>query len=257
MEHLQDFTLDLRSDKVIDHETIDVHERMHFPHVRRLRLKTELHLPYEDRSAALKRALFSSLFFPGVVDLRVEMLGYDPFSWDSDESDSEFQDPALDFYFNKEIHRIFRHVDQFPHVNTFLIKLGVEHRGDGDSRRDAVLCVPLNMLFNLKHFTLESTAWRRLEMREPDDPDEIAFEDERRVAKRVVGDVLPVLDTITLDVPYPRVVAGWVGDYLEGVRKEGRAGLRELIVMEEDESRDRRKVFYIGDDAIEWSRCHR
>lgn len=209
----------------------------------------ELHFPFDDRSPALKRALFSSLFFPSVVKLNLELMDHDH-EVDDDpvwEGDVEMKYS----YFNKEIPRIFRHIEQFPRVSKFHLKVRSafsSHRGIMSG--ETFISIPLNMLPDLKRFTLESDA--RLEMSEP--PDETNFED--GVPPRVVGDVLPVLDTIVLDLPHAGVVAEWVCDYLQGLRDQERSGFRELIIMKGNASKGRRKVSYLGDYAFEWTRRH-
>ncbi|KLO05557.1 hypothetical protein SCHPADRAFT_910961, partial [Schizopora paradoxa] len=107
------------------------------------------------------------------------------------------------------------------------------------------------MLPNVKHFTLESNT--RLDIKEPEKPDEIAFENERAVPPRVVGQKLPVLQTVTLDMLDASVAAGWLEEYLGRLKDAGElAGFHELVVMEENENYSRHKVSYPGAEALRW-----
>jgi len=256
MDSLQDFTLNLCSCEETDVERIELFERMEFPRVQRLHILTELHFPFEDRTPAMKRSLFSSLFFPCAVYLHLE-LGASKYAdqddWGKGETyDFDFIEETYDLHFNKEIHRIFRHVGQFSQVNDFHLKIDAPLGDHHDFNQGFTkLSIPLNMLPNVSYFTLESNT--RLDIEEPDNPDEIAFEDERRVAPRVLGGALPALKTITLDMLDAGVVAEWVGGYLETLKDRGELdGFPELVVMEDGGLDGQRKVSYLGDEALDW-----
>ncbi len=104
MVHLLDLALSFSNDSD-DTTDIVLHEKMEFPSVQRLVIENHLHIPDEYRNPALKRSLFSSLFFPHVIDLRVELYG--------NASLDDMERSMRNLYFNKEVIRLFRHVDQF------------------------------------------------------------------------------------------------------------------------------------------------
>ncbi|KLO08065.1 hypothetical protein SCHPADRAFT_932008 [Schizopora paradoxa] len=224
---------------------IEVLERFEFPQVRRLKITTTLSYLKEDINTSLKRIIFSSLFFPGAVEFHLELNGGDLSDF---EYDSYFEIRGIrDYDFNKEINRIFRHVDQFPLVEFFSLDIS-SPIGDRRSR----VSIPFNMLPSLKRFVFDSNTSFTIE--EPEDPDEIYYEEENMVAPRVVGDVLPVLESMTfrLRAGKPAVIAGWVGQYLRGLKEGGRWNeLLELVVMGYGAS-DLGKMSYVGEKALEW-----
>lgn len=238
MDHLQELALDLCSCKDIDEVRTELHERLEFLHVHHLQIRTELHLPYDDGTSALKRALFSSLFFPSAVKLELDLKG------SKCTGETYLLEQCL--HFSKEVICIFRHIDQFPRLDDFRLKIGASLEGKVRVYTDT--SIPLNMLASLKHFTLQSNTW--LYIKEATD---IVFEEEDRVAPRVVGDVLPVLRTLTLDMLDPRLAECWLGEYLENLRDQDKLdGFGELVVMENDDSGGRRKISYLGREALEW-----
>lgn len=252
MDHLLDFTFTLLSSEM-DVEPIEVPVKMIFSSVQRLHITTELHFPEENPNPAIKSALFSSLFFPSVVKLHLKLLDYDHDKYLHDPG-WEDSDALINSYFNNEIARIFRHVEQFPRVSEFHLRVHPALSSYRGSVGGVIyLSVPLDMLPGLKHFTLVSDTG--LEMSQPNELDEVNFED-GVPPPRVVGDVLPVLDTIVLDLPQAGGIADWVCDYLQGLRDQERVGFRELIVMEGNASSGRRKASFLGDDALEWTRRH-
>jgi len=109
------------------------------------------------------------------------------------------------------------------------------------------------MLPSLEHFTLESNT--RLDIKEPENPDETVFKEECGIPSRVVGDVLPALKKITLDMLDPSVAAKWLGDYLEKMkeRKEWNES-HELIVVRELGDEGLGEFSYCGEVALAWCR---
>lgn len=243
---LQDVTLVLKAG-LIDYETdIVPHEKLELPVIQRLRIKTELPYSTKDTTSACKRSWFSSLFFPGVFSLNLKLSA----------PNRKDMDTGVDGnYFNKEITRIFRHVDQFPQVVNFHLQIFSPDGDIHDSTFVTKLSIPLNMLPNVKHFTLKSNM--RLDIEEPDDPDEIHYEAERRIAPRVIGEAFPVLETITLDMPDASVAADWVEGYLESLKDHGEWDrFRELVVIEGDklDVDGCRTASYVGYKALDWCR---
>ncbi len=238
LEHLRDLALELRSCEDTNNIGIERFEKMEFTRVQHLEIRTDLELHFDFGTLATKCSLFSSLFFPCAVHLQLELSSFeylDAIGW-----------MERHMYFNKEVITIFRHIDQFPRVDNFRLKIYSPLRNDYETYTE--LSIPLNMLASLKHFTLQTNA--PLFIKEPTD---IVFEEEDRVAPRVVGDVLPVLRTLTLDMLDPRVAACWVGEYLEDLREQDKLdGFGELVVMENDDSGGRRTVSYLGREALEW-----
>jgi len=158
-------------------------------------------------------------------------------------------------YFNKEVIRLFRHVDQFPCVRNFHFiacsPFGDYHDFDGHTE----LSIPLNMLPSLQHLTLESNT--RFHVKEPDEPDEIVLEDEQRVAPRVVGDALPVLKTITIEMLDPSVIAAWLEDYLGQLKDHGKWDKTfELVIVGDGDADNCRDISRVGEMALKWCRSN-
>lgn len=244
MNNLRKFILHLLNEE--DPGRFVLHERMEFPQIRHLILRTSLYFPIQVNSRALERSIFSSLFFPGLIQLDLRLLG-------NYLRDASGLPHTQEFHFNKGITRIFRHIDQFPRVESFHLDVlsSIDDHHDSDARSE--LCFPLNMLPSVKHFSLRSNT--RFEIKESDDPDEILFEDERAVAPRVVGNAFPVLETVNLDLLDASVVARWLGEYLRNVQDRGKWDeFREFVIAEPDGTDDvgRRKVTYLGDKALAW-----
>ncbi|KLO15309.1 hypothetical protein SCHPADRAFT_268610 [Schizopora paradoxa] len=248
MGRLQDLTLSFENASELD-GTLLRYRKREFPQVRRLKILLEQHLPNDQYTPALVRSLFSSLYFPSVEELVVELIGNASFfDFKDDVREEEWTD---NFYFNKDIHRLFRHVEQFPNVSSFHLKVisafGNYYTDGGWTE----LCIPLNVLPSIKHFTLESNTL--LDIKEPESPDEINFESERRVPSRVVGEKVPELETVTLDMLDPSAAAEWLGEYLGELKDSGElTGFRELILIEKIGKFNRRRVSYSGEEALEW-----
>ncbi len=119
LDHLQDLALCFT--RCVYDENAVPHVKLEFPHVKRLEIKTELHIRIEDSTPAAKRSLFSSLFFPGVVHLKLSITGAD---FTEELLESEMLDKRIyNYYFNKEIARILIHDDQYPRVDDFHLKI--------------------------------------------------------------------------------------------------------------------------------------
>ncbi len=121
------------------------------PSIRHLRVEIRCDKVH---GSLLKPPLLSTLFFPGVVDLRVRLWG------DVSKDYPEADDATLDL--DEELVRTFRSIEQFPSVECFHLEL----HGDCiyadiveqiESQRGFIeLVIPLNMLPSIKHFTLRS-----------------------------------------------------------------------------------------------------
>ncbi|KLO08076.1 hypothetical protein SCHPADRAFT_622463 [Schizopora paradoxa] len=108
------------------------------------------------------------------------------------------------------------------------------------------------MLPNLKCFVFDSNT--RFTIEEPEDPDEIYYEEENIVAPRVVGDVLPVVDSMTfsLQAGSPTVIAGWVGEYFAGLKEGGRWNEQLKLVVMGYSALGWGSDSYVGEKALEW-----
>ncbi|KLO08063.1 hypothetical protein SCHPADRAFT_894144 [Schizopora paradoxa] len=249
MKNMTDLALEL-SNTFYESEII-VFERFEVPQVRRLRITTTLHFLNYDISPALKRSIFSSLFFPGAEELYLKINGGDYTDYERFLDDTW----TRDYFFNKEVNRIFRHVEQFPLVHHFHFRIRTPFGDHHDSEGYSNVTIPFNMLPSLKHFILNVNT--SFDIEEPADPDETYFEEEDAVAPRVIGDAFPVLDSMTLDMGEPSVAAKWLKRYLHEMKDRGR--WNELFKLEVfvyrlsakfDALRDR--MDYEGEEALAW-----
>ncbi|KLO08088.1 hypothetical protein SCHPADRAFT_1001189 [Schizopora paradoxa] len=251
MQNLQNLGLEIAN--ILHHSDIVVYERFEFSQVKHLRVITELHMQNNDISPMLKRSIFSSLFFPGATEFVLELTGDDfPASYDEDEDWNQLR--IRDYYFNGEINRIFRHVDQFPLVEVFSLKICLQLRDHCDSAGRSEVYVPLNMLPSLKHWHLILDSNARFEIKEPEVPDEAYTAEEELVARRVAGNAFPILDSITLCAQEPGILAELVGEYLLEVKRHGGwTGLFELHIKDVNTSgRDQVPVSYVGTEVLDW-----
>ncbi|KLO18207.1 hypothetical protein SCHPADRAFT_993809 [Schizopora paradoxa] len=226
---------------------IVVFERFDFPQIRRLRITTTVHFHEEDFSPALKRSLFSSLFFPGVEELVVEINGTDFVVYESGWTNA----CTRNYYYNKEAKRIFRHVDQFPNARVFHLQiftpLGDHHDSDGYS----VVSIPLKMLPSVKRFILDGTT--RFDIIEPEDQDETYYVEEDAVAPRVIGHTFPILDEMTFESRDTSIASDWVKMYLHEMKDSGRwNALFKLDVFEYNRSGFGERKVYEGEEALVW-----
>ncbi|KLO15308.1 hypothetical protein SCHPADRAFT_995919 [Schizopora paradoxa] len=231
-------------------------ERFEFPQIRRLKIATETHFRFDDTSSGAKRSVFSSLFFPNVVHLEIEITGGDYTVLYEEPDDIEH---TQDFYFNKELNRIFRHFNQFPRVETFHLDIyspfGDHHDPSHSPSRCSELSIPLNMLPKVRDFVFRSNTC--FEIKEPDDPEEMYFADESAIPLRVVGDAFPTLRTVTLDVLDTSAIAEWLEGYLMRLKDRGEwDGFHELIVVW-DRNSGLRKASFAGEKALEWCNSNR
>ncbi len=139
--------------------TIRNYKRTDLPSVRRLRIETELR-KFDSGSSLLKRSLFSSLFFPGVIDLHVRLCGELPKLYPYSPNDSN-SDTTLELAI--EVMDIFRNIEQFLRVERFHLELHAlcdalpnTAAWIGSQQGRISLFVPLNMLPSAKHISLQS-----------------------------------------------------------------------------------------------------
>ncbi|KLO08077.1 hypothetical protein SCHPADRAFT_1001181 [Schizopora paradoxa] len=246
MKNVQDLTLEL-SNTLQDHD-ITAFGRFEIRQVKRLRIITTLHYKEDDLSPALKRSIFSSLFFPGVDDLILQLKGSE-FS----VPENHWRDTYIrHFYFNKEINRIFRNIDQFPIASYFYLHISSPFGDREDSEGRSEIYVPLNMLPSLKRFAFSSDT--RFHIVEPEDPDETYYEDEDVVAPRVIGDAFPLLESMTLDMEdfMDSATAHWVQEYLHKMMDRGGWDASFKLLVGEYHSSGHRWTNYVGDKALEW-----
>lgn len=185
---------------------------MVFRNVQRLEVDLEQHLPINLTTPALTRALFSSMYFPEATGLVVNFKGTVYVL----DCSSEHQ-KSNTFYCYQAVSRIFRHVDRFPRVSKLHLKI---ESAFGESDAHAELSIPLSMLPSLQPLTLESDGPTTI-IKEPETPDEIGFDEEFAIPPRVVGKVMPTLETVTLDAEDDSVAAAWLAKYLEYLKDRG------------------------------------
>ncbi len=75
MVHLQDLSLGFTN--CVYNEDAVPYEKLEFPYVQRLESRPTSTFELRDSTPAVKRSLFSSLFFPGVVRLKLRITGSD------------------------------------------------------------------------------------------------------------------------------------------------------------------------------------
>ncbi len=108
------------------------YERTELPSVRHLKVEME-NVPFSN-SSSLKYSLFSSLFFPGAIDLHIRLWG----------NKHGLGEDAL---------CMFRDVEQFARVERFHFEVyGPEGRGSLALRA----WPPLDLIPRLKHFTVQT-----------------------------------------------------------------------------------------------------
>ncbi|KLO04812.1 hypothetical protein SCHPADRAFT_1003188 [Schizopora paradoxa] len=212
MKNLQ--YLELEFVNLVNSYEFVVFDRHDFLQIKDLKLTTEVHIRVDNPSPGIKRSIFSSMFFPAAVrldlTLKVDSMEY--------ESYRDIRDTHK-YYFNEEINRLLRHADQFPLVEEFSLEIVTPSDEERYSEDRSEIYVPLNMLPSLKRFTLNCNS--AFDIKEPEEPDGVFYEDEHTVAPRVAGDAFPVLEAITLDVKKPYDAAGWVKEYLREVQNRG------------------------------------
>ncbi|KLO08087.1 hypothetical protein SCHPADRAFT_944742 [Schizopora paradoxa] len=224
MVNLRDFTV-----KFLDTDKFPRFIPMtEFPHIQQLKMKTTRHARNKGGKLADGwRPVFFSLFFPNLIHLQLDVEGKGCLSW-GDET----------FYFNEEMNRIFSQANQYPKVQSFYLKIVSQLDYDGECKVPTELAIPLNMLPSLKDLTIQCNT--RFDM--VDDVE----------SKEEVGDVLPILNTVTLDVLDASDVAKWLGEYLEEMKDRGKWDeFRELTIMERG-GKDFQKTTYPRDKALKW-----
>ncbi len=244
MRYLAYFTLKLDHYRSTSVEPIDTQlfERMELPSIRHLRVEIRCDKVH---GSLLKPPLLSTLFFPGVVDLRVRLWG------DVSKDYPEADDATLDL--DEELVRTFRSIEQFPSVECFHLEL----HGDCiyadiveqiESQRGFIeLVIPLNMLPSIKHFTLRSNR-------------HLLIKEEKKEDRRVPEDTFPAFETVTIETPDSRDVMTWISEILQKQKERGCWGeFRELVVVtvvDENKVDDKRKekvtATYVGNAALAW-----
>jgi len=248
MRFLEDFTLKLDScsDGLVEPSESQQYERTELPSIRHLRIETERESVHDSDSSLVKCSLFSSLFFPGAVDLHVKLSGeVTKFYLEADYATLDLEE---------EIMQIFQNAEQFPCVRSFCLESCGIYDGPPntsywiDSQQGYIeIFIPFNMLPNAKHFKLQSNRWTKVM-------------EEREIEGRVPGDTLPTLETITIETPPDSplsFVKSRIGDFLRKQKDRGEWGeFRELVVVNGNVADDIRKKkvseTYVGDTVLEW-----
>ncbi|KLO08089.1 hypothetical protein SCHPADRAFT_1001190 [Schizopora paradoxa] len=243
ISNLQDLAVELLNAK---NYPFLVLEKLEFPRVQRLKIKTTLKLEATDGIMAIKRSIFSSLFFPNAIEIQLQIEGCDDKSGPGSYHEAE---GAFILHFNKEICCIFRHIHQFPRLERLYLEISPWDDSERDCKVHAKLALPLNMLPNLKDLTLRCNT--RFDISEPDVRDGIFY---RQKPPRVVGNAFPALNTVTFDVDVREAssAARWLGEYLVEMRGRGKWDeFRELKVVERV-GKDLKTTTFPGDDALQW-----
>ncbi len=205
------------------------------PSVKRLILEFEADSPSDSLAGLLKTVLFRSLSFPGAHELHVKMYVVDF----AKERSLDTNDERAHVSLNKEMAHIFSNISQFPLVERFVLGVfGVAPAHEDEGTRNlkkglsGELSIPLDFLPSVKHFTLQSNAELLI----------AAVEDIERVydlglpVLRKPSDMLPALETITIDMPEAALAATWVSDILrrQKERPGGWGEFRKLVVVTDD-----------------------
>ncbi|KLO04811.1 hypothetical protein SCHPADRAFT_744550 [Schizopora paradoxa] len=245
MGNLQDLAVEFLSTESF--HSFTVHERVEFPQVQRLKIKTAFTLRAVDGNMAFKSSIFNAISFPNAVRFQLEIEGLE---YRYSIRDQLGVESSPNFYFHKEIYRIFRHIHQFPRVEKFYLNISSPKGGDRERKVRAKLALPLNMLPSLKDFTFRCNTC--FDLSEPDDGDEVLLDHVRVIPPRVVGDAFPALNTVTLDVFEASVVARWLGEYLMEMKGRGKWDEFRKLMITEHVGKDLRTTTIPGDDALQW-----
>ncbi len=248
---LDDFslTLDCCMQPFMEPGEVRSYERTELPSVRRLKIETEFEYLLHSHSRPIKRSIFSSLFFPGAIDLHVRLSGV---LFQSDPSPDNL--PEFLNLNKREVMCIFRHVEQFPRVERFCLEISARYSDDdfrGGEWITLKVVPPLHMLPSVKHFILQSNVGLYMDKYfggEGDDDD-----DEGVVPPRILGNFEPALQTITVDMfKTDYAIEEWVGTTLRKQKERGEwEAFRELIITVVDEgSGEKVTETYFGDDAL-------
>lgn len=199
--------------------------RVELPSVRCLRIDVRNSSDHDVEH--LKRNLFSSLWFPGVLDLHIRLecqrtrVRFIPRVGDD-----------TDFDFNDELHLILWDWEQFARVQN--LHLEVYGACSGFLKRETrfgthYVRVPLNKFPELKHLTLQSN--RYLSVKEGPS---YGSENKTNPLHKVPHPTLPSLQTITIRTPDPDRVLDWVKGVLKEQRNRGEWEEFLKLVAEED-----------------------
>ncbi len=268
MNILENFTLKLERCSnlfpIAESDDLQSYEVLELPSVRHLRIETEYVDDYSRASSIQKLFLFSSLRFPGIVNLHVKVSGT------LDEKDDE-QDGVASLHLEGEIMRILWNFEQFPRVECFHLEVCAICNEDPytygffESQYGVVaLIIPIELLPSVKHFTLYSN--KKLEIEDRDSGfwfDDADFGDRDITHPAVMAPTLPALQTITIKTPKGRTrcSVGWVKGVLEKQKEQGQwEEFRQLVVVDNDEFADDQPAtkatrIYVGDAALAW--CER
>ncbi len=247
MRNLEDFTLKLVRFSGPLFQPVVIFQRTELPNVRRLKIETAFSCAFYSPSRPLMRSIFSSLFFPGTVDLHVRFSG---------KMCRRAPGPDFESDLRGEVMCIFRHVEQFPRVERFRLEtyghFPYEASHDGDDWTWPQLLLPLDMLPNAKHVILQSNGW--LDIRDHDCLEEEEEEEEGAVLPRVPGNYVPALQTIAVEANMVPSITRWIRKVLQEQRRRGEwEEFRELIVSGGEEAHGEKVTeTYVGDDAIAW-----
>ncbi len=164
--------------------------------------------------------LFSSLLFPGAVNFRVRLNG--------ELAKVTREDDCAVLCLDPEMTSIFRNVEQFARVERFHLEAYASNR---ITKYDAIILqIPLDVLPDVKHLTLQSNMYMELGTRA----------------------TFTALHTINIDAPESWHIGYWAGSVLNMQKERGEwEEFRELLVRDEADSIWQR---YAGDAALEWGK---
>ncbi|KLO15336.1 hypothetical protein SCHPADRAFT_269851 [Schizopora paradoxa] len=211
-----------------------IFKRTYFPSIRRLQIAIdgagENYHYYSSTasSASLMKALFSSLFFPSVTDLHLNMMSN--LDWER----------SYDIPLNKELEWLFQHEDQYPCVERLCLEAIDDARANFGSLTAEI---PFAKLPNLKELTLCSNT---------------RFKPSLHLLQRTN---LPVLERITIKAIEEgiKTIGPFVASVMEDQKERGNLeSFRELVVVNTrqvtmgDFGLEYATRIYEGETALEW-----
>ncbi|KLO15335.1 hypothetical protein SCHPADRAFT_269849 [Schizopora paradoxa] len=223
--------------------------------VKRLHIILPIAGDHDFGSSSPLKSFFSSLFFPGVLDLRIFLIG--------DPRKRYPEADCVEMSLIEDMMCIFQHPDQSPGVESFHLKAyGVNGR-----LRDATpnqigrisLVLPLGMLPSLKRLELSSNC--HLLFSGDDGLGDSFFEKHPQFSwdswlPGAPGMASPALETISINIieerRWCRPVIEFVGGIMQKQKERGDWEIfRELVVVDTSKNQTSTSV-YEGDAALQW-----
>ncbi|KLO18192.1 hypothetical protein SCHPADRAFT_993797 [Schizopora paradoxa] len=241
MENLESLSLKMGMGQPHNNDQLESFQTVELPKVRCLKIGMETQWP---NWIDIYKSFFSSMSFPGAVDMHVKLYG--TFRKIDDDNRPAFLSLV------SEMESIIQHGMRFPRVEHFCLEVSGVNVGTshtecflGDQQGEIFVLVPLGIFPAVKHFTLSSNGI--LCAYPTEDP---VTEENYRI---------PTLNTITVRISE---MAAWgaaslIQKILSAQEERGdREEFRELVVINSDQETDAQdyipKKVYTGDAAFEW-----